>query len=303
MKTLGIIDIGSNSIKLIIVEINNDSYKEIFHKKFQTRLSDFVNKENKELSVEGIEYFFRIIFILKNHCADFKCNEVITVATESFRQMKNSTEIISHIYKSLDVKIKILSPKEECYLGYISSIPKDLYNYVHLDMGGGSVEISLIKDKILEQCVGIPIGALKITNKFHIKDGLTQYEKNHIQEYIYNKLSNIPWINECKTLPIVMIGGSIKTIGRIHQMENNIISNIHDYELSYNDIYLLLQEISSMSLEETIYSTGISKTRGDILLGGLVTLNSIMSYLQSPKIIISKYTIREGIINDYIKKI
>ena len=55
MKTLGIIDIGSNSIKLIIVEIDNNSYKEIFHKKFQTRLSDFIDKENKNLSAEGMK--------------------------------------------------------------------------------------------------------------------------------------------------------------------------------------------------------------------------------------------------------
>ena len=49
-------------------------------------------------------------------------------------------------------------------------------------------------------------------------------------------------------------------------------------------------------------NTGISQSRGDILLGALITLNSIISYLQSSKIIISKYTIRDGIINDYIKK-
>ena len=55
MKTLGIIDIGSNSIKLIIVEINNNSYREVFHKKFQTRLSEFVGKESKGKNVCGQE--------------------------------------------------------------------------------------------------------------------------------------------------------------------------------------------------------------------------------------------------------
>ena len=64
MKTLGIIDIGSNSIKLIIVEIDNNSYKEIFNKKFQTRLSDFIDKENKNLSAEGMKNFFGIIWFI-----------------------------------------------------------------------------------------------------------------------------------------------------------------------------------------------------------------------------------------------
>ena len=57
-----------------------------------------------------------------------------------------------------------------------------------------------------------------------------------------------------------------------------------------------------MSLQDIMATTGISQSRGDILLGALITLNSIISYLQSSKIIISKYTIRDGIINDYIKK-
>lgn len=301
MKTLGIIDIGSNSIKLIIVEIKNNLYDEIFHKKFLTRLSDFVGMENKELSSEGMKNLFGIIFIFKKFCDDFNCDEIIAVATESLRQIKNSIEIINYISDSLGIYVKILSPSEECYLGYASSIPNNLSNYVHLDMGGGSVEIGLVKDKMLMKSVSIPMGALIITNKFHIKDDISNEEILKIKEYIFDKLKNILWIDECKNLPIVIIGGSIKTIGRIHQKEHNIMSNIHGYELSYNDINILLKKISTMSLEEIISTTGISKSRGDILLGALVLLNSLILYLQSSKIIISKFTIREGIINDYIK--
>ena len=240
MKTLGIIDIGSNSIKLIIVEIDNSSYSEIFHKKFQTRLSDFVGRETKELSSEGMKNFFGIIFTFKKFCDDYNCDEIIAVGTESLREIKNSTEIINDISVSLGVHIRLLSPTEECYLGYVSSIPKELDNYVHLDMGGGSVEIGLVKDKILMESVSIPMGALKITNKFHIKDGISNEEFCQIQEYIYGKLNNISWIGECKNLPAIIIGGSIKTIGRIHQKEYDITSNIHGYELFYKDIWLNL---------------------------------------------------------------
>lgn len=301
MKTLGIIDIGSNSIKLIVVEIDADSYSEIFHKKFQTRLFDFVGIENKELSPEGMKNFFGIIFTFKKLCDDFNCDEIIAVATESLRQIKNSKEIIDNISNSLDINIRILSPIEECYLGYISSIPENLNNYVHLDVGGGSVEIGLVKDNCLKKSVSIPMGTLIIKNKFHIEDNISKEKILQIQEYINDKLNNILWINECKNLPAVIIGGSIKTIGRIHQKEFNITANIHGYKLLNNDIDLLLQKIRIMSLEDIMYTTGISKTRGDILLGALILLNSLLLHLQSSKIIISKYTIREGIIKYYIK--
>ena len=301
MKTLGIIDIGSNSIKLIIVKINKNSYKEIFHKKFQTRLSEFVEKENKKLSPKGMKNFYEILSTFKKCCDQFHCDEIIAVATESLRQMSNSQEIITDIADTLNINIKILSPEEECYLGYISSIPEDLYDYVHIDMGGGSVEIGLVKNKVLLESISIPMGALKITNKFHIHNGISKEEEANVQEYIYKKLKNVSWIDECKNLPAVIIGGSIKTIGRIHQKEQGVHSNIHNYVLFSHDIEFLLYKIRRLSLEDIMATTGISKSRGDILLGALITLNSIISYLQSSKLLISKYTIREGIINDYMK--
>ena len=182
MKTLGIIDIGSNSIKLIIVEVNSNSYKDICHKKFQTRLSMFVDKESKELSLVGMKQFFQVLFTFKKYCDYYNCEEIIAVATESLRQIKNSADVIDYIYTSLNIKIKILSPEEECYFGYISSIPDNLNDYVHLDMGGGSVEIGLVKNKVLIETISIPMGALKITNKFHIKDGISAEEEVRVYE-------------------------------------------------------------------------------------------------------------------------
>ena len=301
MKTLGIIDIGSNSIKLIIVQINNDnSYNEIFHQKFQTRLSDYIEIDSKELSILGMKNLFDIIFTFRKYCDEYYCNEIISVATESFRQLKNSQYIINNIKSSLNINIKILSPDEECYYGYLSSFPSNINNYIHLDIGGGSVEIGLIKNNALISSLSIPMGALNITNRFHIKDGISNNEIIEIKKYIYDKLKDINWIDECNNLPVIVIGGSIKTIGRIHQKEQDLEEDIHGYKLYSNDIDLLLNKFSALTLEDIIATTGISKTRGDILLGALIIISSILTYLNSSKIIISKYTIREGLVKNYI---
>lgn len=303
MKTLGIIDIGSNSIKLIIVQINSDnSYNEIFHKKFQTRLSDYIKTDSKELSNTGIKNFSHIMFTFRKFCDEYYCNEIIAVATESFRQLKNSQYIIKHIGTSLDINIRILSPDEECYYGYLSALPSNINNYVHLDVGGGSVEIGLVKNKVLVHSLSIPMGTLNITNKFHIKDAISNDEIIEIKKYIYDKLRNINWINECSNLPIIVIGGSIKTIGHIHQREHGLIKDIHGYELYSNDIDSLLDTFATLKLKEIMLRADISKTRGDVLLGALILISSILKYLNSSKIIISKYTIREGLLKNYINK-
>ncbi|MEG0856722.1 MAG: hypothetical protein RSG52_09590 [Terrisporobacter sp.] len=303
MRTLGIIDIGSNSIKLLVVKINNDkTYEGVYNKKFQTRLTDYMSEDKDELSVVGIKNFFGIISTFKVICTQFNCDEVIAVGTESLRKLKNTNQLITDIEASLNINIKVLSPDEECYYGYLSSIPSNLDNYLHLDVGGGSVEIALIKDKVLVKCISIPMGALSITYQFNLTDKTTNKEKD-VRSYIIQQLDNVSWLSKCKNLPIIVIGGSVKTIGRIHKMEYNTDKNIHGYELYNKSIENLLNEINKMTVEEILSSTGVSKTRGDILLGALLIINTILNYLESSSLYISKYTIRDGILAEYINNL
>lgn len=302
MNTLGIIDIGSNSIKLLIVKIKkNKTYESIYHKKFQTRLYDYTSDDKKELSSIGIKNFFGIISTFKFLCDSFSCDEIIAVGTESLRNIKNAPDLIDDIKNSIDIKIKILSCQEECYYGYLSSIPENIQDYVHIDIGGGSVEIGLVNNKKLIMSDSIPIGALNVTNKFNLN---TTENKNlkDTSNYILQQLHQIDWIDKCINLPIIAIGGSIKTIGRLLQLHYNTKMNIHSYEIYQKDIKSLLKQIENLNVDEIANTTGISKTRADILLAALLIVNNILNILPSSKIIISQYTIRDGIIKEYIDK-
>lgn len=303
MNTIGIIDIGSNSIKLLVVKINDDkSFESLFNKKFQIRLTDYMTSDKDELSTNGIKNFFGIISTFKILCNQFSCDEIIAVGTEALRNLKNSSYLIKDIYDSLQINIQILSPEEECYYGYLSSIPENMCNYVHLDIGGGSVEIGLVKNNKLTQCKSIPMGALNLTNQFNLNKNYSHQEKE-ATDYIIDQLQHISWSNECKSLPMIVIGGSIKTIGRIHKMEYDTSINIHGCILSKNDINSLLCKVQNLTIDEILSSTGVSKTRGDILLGALLLTNSIFEFFKCPSMIISKYTIRDGIIKEYIKNL
>ena len=145
---------------------------------------------------------------------------------------------------------------------------------MHLDIGGGSVEVGLVKSNKLIKCDSIPIGALFLTNKFMLnKKNYSNY--SNVSKYITSMLEDINWINECKHIPLIVIGGAIKTIGRISQLESNTIKNIHGLELFNDDVKKLLNKVVKMNVSDISKSMELPKTRSDILIGALLLVNSI----------------------------
>ncbi|MFR2270239.1 MAG: exopolyphosphatase, partial [Clostridium sp.] len=138
MKSIGIIDLGSNSLKLLIAEQrHSNNINVLFERKHQIRLSDYYIDDIPNLSAIGI---YKLVLSIQNFnekCKSFNCDKVIVVATETLRKCANKDIVLSEIKKETGLDVKILSGYEESYLGYISTINTLNYNnYFLVDMGG-----------------------------------------------------------------------------------------------------------------------------------------------------------------------
>lgn len=306
MRSIGIIDLGSNSLKLLIAELRQSKkINVLFERKHQIRLSDYYLDDIPNLSGMGIYKLILSIQNFKEKCESFNCEEIIIVATETLRKCANKDVILMEIKKETGLNVHILSGYEESYLGYVSTINTLDYNsYFLVDMGGASVEIALIKNKKFKNYASLPLGPIPLSSRFNLFNKISPFTKNEFKNYIYKEFNKYPWLKQGKNLPIITIGGSMKNIAQIHICNNTNWTefSLHNFKMSYSELSSINNRICSLDYNDRTSIKGVSKKRADVICASSNFMKYFMLYIHSKKIIINNYGIREGIYYSYLKK-
>jgi len=287
----GIVDIGSNTVRLNVYRCEDEDIRVVFSKKDNLGLVFYI--KSGKLTNIGIE---KLITVLKKIKKDFDYLNIESYrffSTASLRNIKNSTDVIQIIKDKVNIDIDLLSGEEEgelSFCGSISTIKKD--NGILIDLGGGSVEIVLFKDKKIDEEYSIPIGSLKMYNDYVSGMIPNENECNLIKERIYSELAKIGVNNEEKIPFICGVGGSIRAIGLIL-----VDLNLQKKKADYIDVKLLKQLKNELNLNnKDTYNKilHVKPSRIHTLVPALLMLESITSYFGCEEIQISKFSVREG---------
>ncbi|WP_455543980.1 Ppx/GppA phosphatase family protein [Intestinibacter sp.] len=306
MNRIAIIDIGSNSLKLIISDIYDNGFFQIsYEKKIKLRLSNYKTRAN-DITTLGIKKLTSSVEEMKKICTLYKCNRVIAVATEAIRKSRNGKEIIDSLKESLNLDIKIIDGKQEAYYGFISSVNSiNLNDFLQIDIGGSSAEIVLVKNKKLIESVSLPYGSIPNTNNFNLINEVSKKDEQKFKETIFKEFDKYPWIRENKNLPVVGIGGSVRCIEKI--LRNHSFDDIDilldNFIISYKNINSLFNIMKKLNFEQKKAIRGMSSNRADIFVGCLILIKYLMFYINSDKLAISKFGIREGILFKYTENL
>ena len=305
MKSVGIIDLGSNSLKLLIAEVREDNVMNVLcEKKHQIKLSDYYIDDRPNLSPIGVYKLIYSIQMFLDKCKFYQCENVIAVATETLRKCANKKAILNEIKKETGLDIKILSGYEESYLGYISTINTLNYkNYFLIDMGGASVEIALIKNRKFKYYASLPLGPIPLSSRFNLFNKISPSTKAAFKKFLYKEFVRYPWLKQGRNLPIISIGGSMKNIAQIDICNNTgfIGSSLHNYQMTYSNLSFINNQICSLDYNARVNIKGVSKKRADVICASSNFIKYFMLYTHSKRIIINNYGIREGIFFSFIK--
>lgn len=304
MKRIGIIDLGSNSARLVIVRVHsNNSNQLIYTQKSALRLSQRINK-NGEITTDAIKDIITSMQKLAHMCKLFNTTTILAVATAAIRSAKNGPEIIEKIKNEVKIDIKIIKGEEEAHFGYLGAINTiEVKNAVLFDLGGGSLEVVLIKDRIPEQMLSLNIGATTMTEKFKTADKMSSKTYRELTAYIDQKIKkSLPWLKNSK-LPIIGIGGTVRNIAKIHQRKiAYAFPKLHNYRMNDEDFSEVFNMLRNTSYEERKSMQGLSSERADIILAGATVINTLLSVSKSKEFIISGCGLREGLFYDYYAK-
>ena len=291
-----IIDIGSNSLRLIIYGINdNSTFKIINEFKKTIRLGSYLTKDNY-LTDGGIDIALNVLSNFKMICENYKVTDTYVVATEAVRRAINRVDVCNKIKRELGFDVNILSGKEEARYGYLaiknSMIEKSA---ILLDLGGSSMEITLMENGELKESISLSLGCIPLTKMFN---NIETEEKNiELKSFINNKLEEIPWIKKNNKMNVIGIGGIAKHIGRVSKGDKNYPKQLlHSYSMTKAEISQIYEEFLKLSIDKRFDLKGLSRSRADIFAAPLGAILVILEYLNSEKYIISAVGLREGII-------
>lgn len=297
-ERVGIIDIGSNTIRLVIYErLNSWQYfDEIENIKVTARLRSYFD-ENHSLNRDGIALLIATLEDFNQLLAHYEVNEFTCVATASIRQAVNKNEILAIVEKKTQIAIKLLSEYEEAFYGYkavIHSIP--IQNGITIDIGGGSTEVTYFENQKMIHFHSFPFGALSLKLQFVQDDIPTEQEIEAIRQYVKEQFQTFSWIKN-KNVPVIAIGGSARNAGQIHQRFTDYpLEEMHQYEMEIEDLITTKERLLPLTYMELQKTDGLSKDRADTILPAFEVFDTICHLSNSTKFFVSRRGLRDGIL-------
>jgi len=307
MKTIAFLDLGTNSCRLAIVEITmeNEITNEIARYKTMVRLgsNEF---QSHHLTDEAME---RTIYVLKQYALiaeRYEAKHIYAVATSAVREADNKQEFISRVYEETGIEINVVSGIEEArliYLGVSQNMTIDSQS-MFIDIGGGSTELiggDNKEPKYLDSC---KLGAIRMNDMFFANETgtVTKQKYNKILDYVMAESTHST--QKIKALGFKALYGSSGTITNLGEITARRVNpkgvDFINYEISYKDLKATIDELCSLTLEERKKVPGINPQRADIIIAGAVVLDGIMRNVGAKSIIITDYTLREGLVVDYL---
>ncbi len=294
-RSIAIIDLGSNSIRMNIIGINERGGYSIFDQASEmVRLSEGMGEKLTlqplpiKRTIDALLYFKKLIEV--NNTA-----EVYALATAAVRMAVNQKEFLSQVKSETGFDFIVLSGDQEAYydyLGVVNSMSMD--DALILDIGGGSTELIWMKNRKLKEAISLPFGSVTLTERFNdIKNKKKRVEAAH--KYIDKHLDQLPWLKELKGKTVIGLGGVIRTLGKIDRDLNGYpIENMHNYRMHESEVDAICDRILTTDVKDLDKISGISKKRADIITLGILPFKCIFERIDSPEIRISGNGLRDG---------
>jgi exopolyphosphatase/guanosine-5'-triphosphate,3'-diphosphate pyrophosphatase len=299
----GVVDIGSNTVKLNVYNSQDNDISLEFSEKENLGLIFYISKG--KLTDEGIEELVTVLKKMKNDLDYLRIDNYSFFSTASLRNIENSDEVIKIIKNRVNIEIDLLSGEEEGELSFFGSIPSIKGDDgILIDLGGGSVEIVLFKDRKIYEKYSIPIGFLKMFNDYVSNIIPNKKECKQIEERTYTELDKIGLKNSEKIPFMCGVGGSIRAIKKL--LVNLDLQKKKD---DLVDVKLLKQLKEELKLNESNHNNYIyykilhvKPSRVHTLVPAILIVESITSYFGCEEIQISKFSVREGYLHKKMLK-
>ena len=296
MVKIAIIDLGSNSARLVIANIMPGGYFMVIDElKEPVRLA-------QDMEIDGflrplrIQQTIKTLKTFRTLYESHGVSKVFAYATAAVRHAKNQKSFIDEVQSACGIKLQVLSQEEEAtfvYQGVINSmeVPKGLI----VDIGGGSVKMIYYNRSVMIAQDTLPFGAVTLSEKF-ARHGTPEECQSAITEYVTEHLEKLDWLkNLDPETQLIGVGGSLRNLGKIsRKLKKYPLDMAHNYHIPFTEFETIYDTIKPLAPEKLMRIKGLSSARADIFPAALSVVEAIKNYTDFNEIIIGGAGLREG---------
>ncbi len=283
-----IIDIGSNSVRLVVYDGPRRVPFTLFNEKVMAGLGASLGKTGR-IEPEAMERGLRAVARFAHLCREMKVIDIRCVATAAVRDATNGAEFIARA-QALGLHVELLSGAQEAIgaaHGVLSGIPGA--DGIVGDLGGGSLELARVRDGAIHQTVSLPLGVLRLP-QIRAK-GAKALERQFVK-----MLDKAGWTPE-PDLPFYLVGGSWRALARFDmQLTHFPLPVVHQYEMTADRAEQLTRIVSHVERARLKQIPAITGSRVPTLPDAAALLSVVVRQLRSSRLVVSAYGLREGLL-------
>ncbi len=301
---LGAIDIGSNSVRLVIAQaIPSGGYRLIDEERENTRLATDLARTGR-LNSEAVAATLNALARFAQIAAGQATQRIRAIATSAVRDAENGPEFCRQAEEVLGLPVEVISAQEEGRLAFLSvSRAFDVTGrqLAVVDIGGGSTEIVLASSGLIDQVYATRLGAVRLAERCGLTERVAELELEAAERYVDKQLKK--HARNPSLVPEILYGtgGTFTAMANmLAAREGNAELPLRGYRVKRAEVHHLLRDLAAMSLADRTKVAGLNPRRADIIVAGLLIVERVLRHLGANVVQVHTRGIRDGLLLDMI---
>jgi exopolyphosphatase/guanosine-5'-triphosphate,3'-diphosphate pyrophosphatase len=305
---LAAIDIGTNSIHMIVVRVREDlSFEVVDREKAMVRLGAG-GLDGKALTAEATSGALRALTTFKRIADSHKVDTILAAATSATREAPNGGEFLARIESQTGIRPRVIAGQEEARLIHMAAtygVNVGASRAVVIDIGGGSVELTLGDAASLRLARSVKLGVIRLTQAYVKSDPLSGRDERRLAKHVRQNIDNI-----CKQIVaagydrVIGTSGTILSLGTmaVAAARGVVPTELRNLRVPAKHIRRLRRQVVELDDKERLALPGLDPRRADLTVAGAVLLDTILQRLGADDLTLCDLALREGLVLDYIRR-
>jgi exopolyphosphatase/guanosine-5'-triphosphate,3'-diphosphate pyrophosphatase len=298
-RPFAVVDIGSNSGRMIVFRLRDDEHLEVLEDaRAPLRLARAM-RDGDALGAEAISRTIEALHDFRAVADGAGARRIVAVATSAVRDARDGDDLIERA-RAIGIPLQAIDGDDEARFGFLGAVHDlPVTGGLTMDVGGGSVELSRFADRRLDRSWTLPLGSLRLSDRFLERDPPTDKDLAKLRRHVTAELGASAVTELRKGEVLVGIGGTVRNLAKIDlRRSDEAMPLLHGYELSERRLGDIVSDLAERSMKRRAQVSGLNPDRADTIVGGAVVVHAVMSHVGARRLVVSSRGLREGLALD-----